>query len=325
MNRRSFLGVLGGLTLTGGLAARGQILPRRLGAITPGAPLAPDSPRGSALLGGLAKRGYRLGQNLVYETRGAGGKIGQIPDLLEELKAAHVEVVVTVGYPTAVAAKAVQLPTVLASGAGDPVATGLVQTFAHPGGTVTGISDDAAMLSTKRLGLLTELSPRPRRIAMLWNRDDLAMSLRFEASQKAARDIGISVQALGVREPNDFDEAFLAMEQQPPDAILMVSDSLTLLNRKRVIDFARQRKLPAIYEADTIVREGGLMSYGADERESFDRAASFVQRIFEGEAPANLPFEQPNRYLFVINLKIAKAMNLAVPNTLLAFADEVIE
>jgi len=160
---------------------------------------------------------------------------------------------------------------------------------------------------------------------MLWNRDDLAMSLRFEASQKAARDIGVSVQALGVREPNDFDEAFAAMEQQPPDAILMVSDSLTLLNRKRVIDFARQRKLPAIYEADTIVREGGLMSYGADERESFDRAASFVQRIFEGEAPANLPFEQPNRYLFVINLKIAKAMNLAVPNTLLAFADEVIE
>src|SRR4051812_35329089 len=189
MNRRSFLGALGGSTLAGWSAARGQTSMRRLGSITPGAPLAPGSPRGSTLLDGLAKRGYRLGQNLVYETRGAGGQIGRIPRLIEELKAANIEVVVTFGYPVAVAAKEAQLPTV-AWGAGDPVATpGLVQSFAHPGGHVTGISDDAAMLSTKRLGLLTELSPGLRRIAMLWNQDDLAMSLRYEASAKAARDL----------------------------------------------------------------------------------------------------------------------------------------
>jgi putative tryptophan/tyrosine transport system substrate-binding protein len=234
-------------------------------------------------------------------------------------------VVVTIGYPTAVAAKEAQLPTVLASGAGDPVATGLVQSFAYPGGHVTGISDDAAMLSTKRLGLLTELSPRLRRIAMLWNQDDLAMSLRFEASAQAAREVGVSVQSLGVREPDDFDGAFAAMDREPPDAILMVSDSLTLLNRKRVIDFASERRLPTIYETEMIVREGGLMSYGADDRESFDRAAAFVQRIFDGAKPTDLPFERPNRYLFVVNLKTARAINLTVPGTLLAFADEVIE
>jgi putative ABC transport system substrate-binding protein len=133
------------------------------------------------------------------------------------------------------------------------------------------------------------------------------------------------VQPLGVREPDDFNDAFVAMKREMPDAILMVSDSLTLLNRKRVIDFAAEHRLPAIYEQDTLARDGGLMSYGADLRESFDRAAALVDRIFQGAKPADLPFEQPTRYLFVLNLKTAKAMNLAVPNTLAALADEVIE
>ena len=115
------------------------------------------------------------------------------------------------------------------------------------------------------------------------------------------------------------------MRREQPDAILMVSDSLTLLNRKRVIDFAAEHRLPAIYEADTIVRDGGLMSYGADPRESFDRAAALVDRIFKGEKPANLPVEQPTRYLFVLSLKTAAAMNLTVPNNLAALADEIIE
>ena len=115
------------------------------------------------------------------------------------------------------------------------------------------------------------------------------------------------------------------MNREPPDAILMVSDSLTILNRKRVFDFAAEHKLPAIYEADYIARDGGLMSYGADQRESFDRAAAMVDRIFKGAKPADLPFEQPTRYLFVLNLKTAKATGLKVPNTLLALADDVIE
>jgi putative ABC transport system substrate-binding protein len=115
------------------------------------------------------------------------------------------------------------------------------------------------------------------------------------------------------------------MTRDKPDAILMVSDSLTLLNRKRVIEFAAQHRLPAIYEADSIVRDGGLMSYGADERESFSRAAALVDRIFKGAKPADLPVEQPTRYLFVLNLKTASAMNLTVPNNLAALADQVIE
>jgi putative ABC transport system substrate-binding protein len=326
MDRRRFFVLLSSTAFVPPLPAVAQNLkPHRLGALTVGPPLDPGTGRGAVLVDGLRQRGFTLGQNLVYNARGAVGKMDQLPKLIAELRAENIETVVTIGYPAAVAAKASGIATVLASGAGDPVATGLIQSLAHPGGTVTGISDDAALLSTKRLGLLKDMAPQLRRVAMLWNRDDAAMSLRFEAAARAARDFGAMVQPLGVREPNDFDEAFAAMNREPPDAILMVSDSLTILNRKRVIDFASERRVPAIYEADSIARDGGLMSYGADERETFDRVAALVARIFNGAKPADLPVEQPTKYRFVINLKTAKAMNLSVPSTLLAFADDLIE
>jgi putative tryptophan/tyrosine transport system substrate-binding protein len=326
MKRREFIAFLGSMAIAAPREAIAQTSKiYRLGTLTVGPPIAPTAGTGAVLVAGLAQRGYTLGQNLAYEARGAAGKVGQTPQLMQELKTANVDAVVTVSYPAAVAAKASGVATVIASGSGDPVATGLVTSLARPGGNVTGISDDAALLSTKRLGLLKAMSPQLRRVAMLWNKDDLGMSLRYEASAKAARDIDVTVQALGVREPDDFDEAFAAMNRDPPDAILMVTDSLTLLNRKRVFDFAAERRLPAIYEQDFITRDGGLMSYGADPQESFDRAAALAARIFQGAKPADLPFELPTRYLFVLNMKTARAMNLTVPNTLLALADEVIE
>lgn len=297
----------------------------RIGTLTVGPPIPPTAGRGKILVEGLAGRGYRLGENLAYEGRGAAGKIPEMPTLMQELKAANVDVVVTVGYPSAAAAKASGIPTVIASGSGDPVVTGLVQSFAHPGGNVTGIADDAAALSTKRLGLLKAAAPQLRRVAMLWNMDDRGMTQRYDASAKAAEELGVIVQALGVREPDDFNEAFAAMNHEIPDAILMVTDSLTLLNRKRVFDFALEHKIPAIYEQDFMARDGGLMSYGADARESFDRAADLSVRIFQGAKPADLPVEIPTRYLFVVNMKTAKAMNFTVPSNLLSLADEVIE
>ena len=297
----------------------------RIGTLTVGPPIPPAEGAGRILVEGLAKRGYKLGENLTYEARGAAGKIPQMSNLMQELKAANVDVVVTVGYPSVAAAKASGVPTVIASGSGDPVVTGLIESFAHPGGNVTGIADDAAALSTKRLGLLKAVSPQLRRVAMLWNRDDRGMTQRYDASAKAAQELGVTVQPLGVREPDDFNEAFAAMNREMPDAILMVTDSLTLLNRKRVFDFALEHKVPAIYEQDFMARDGGLMSYGADARESFDRAADLASRIFKGAKPADLPVEIPTRYLFVNNLKTAKAMNFTVPNNVLSLADEVIE
>jgi putative tryptophan/tyrosine transport system substrate-binding protein len=326
MKRREFIAFLGGMVIAaprGAVAQTSKIF--RIGTLTVGPPIPPTAGTGAMLVGGLAQRGFNLGQNLAYEARGAAGNVSQAPNLMQELKAANVDVVVTIGYPSAAAAKVSGVPTVIVSGSGDPVRTGLVASLAHPGGTVTGISDDAAALSTKRLGYLKQMSPQLRKVAMLWNKDDLGMSQRYDASAKAAQDIGVTVLPLGVREPDDFNEAFAAMDRDPPDAILMVTDALTLLNRKRVFDYAAAHRLPAIYEQDFMARDGGLMSYGAEPKESFDRAAALVAQIFQGAKPADLPFELPTRYLFLINLKTAKAMNLTVPPTVLALADEVVE
>jgi putative ABC transport system substrate-binding protein len=326
MKRREVLALLGGAAMWP-IVARAQTPSKvyRLGTLSPRDPFDDKSPFGSTLVRVLAQRGYTLGQNLTFDARGAKGEVKRLPQLLEEMKADKVDAVVTIGYPQALAAKAVGIPIVVAFGAGDPVATGLVQSLSRPGGNITGISDNATELSTKRLSLLMQLNPKLRRVAMLWNKDDLGMSMRYEASAKVAQSVGITVMPLGVREPDDFNEAFAAMSRETPDAILMVSDALTTLNRKRVFDFAAERKLPAIYEYDFLVRDGGLMSYGADLKESFERAGDLVARIFKGARPADLPFEQPTRYPFVINLKTAKTTGIELPSNLVALADEVIE
>jgi putative ABC transport system substrate-binding protein len=328
MKRREFIALFGTAVITAPRAGIAQTPAKvyRLALVSPGGPLADSAPYAKLLLGGLAQLGYKLGQNLALEgPHGAAGQAVPLPQLMEQLKAGKVDVIVVFGYPTALAAKVAGIPTIVAFGAGDPVATLLVENLARPAGNITGISDVATTLSTKRLGLLKELLPKLRRVAMLWNKDDLGMSLRYDASAKAAEAMGVAVQAVGVREPDDFNEAFAVMDREPPDAILMVSDSLTVLNRKRVFEYAAAHRLPAIYEYDPLVREGGLMSYGPDLRESFERAASMVDRILKGAKPADLPFEQPTRYLFVLNLKTAKSISLEIPPTLLALADEVIE
>ena len=326
MKRREFLAALGGAALAApGLAQAQAGRTYHLGTLTPVGPISPDSLNGKILLKALAERGYVLGQNMTLEAYGVMGDVTKLSGLLQDMKAHAVDAVVIIGYPCAVAAKSVGLPTVAAFGLGDPVETGLIQSQAHPGGNITGISDVAAMLTTKRLSLLKELSPKLKKVAMLWNRDDLGMSLRYEASAKGARTIGVEVEAVGVRAPDDFNEAFSVMSGDPPDAILMVADALTNLNRKRVFEFAAARKIPAIYEYDFLARDGGLMSYGPDITESLERAAALVDRIFNGARPADLPFEQPTRYPFVLNLKTAKAAGFEIPPTLLALADEVIE
>ena len=151
------------------------------------------------------------------------------------------------------------------------------------------------------------------------------MMLRYETSAKAAQTIGVTVQTLGVQEGDEFNDVLATMDNDPPEAILMVSDSLTDSNRKRVYEYTLAKRIPAIYESDPLVRDGGLMSYGGDPKESFQRAADLAARIFNGSQPGDLPFEHPTRYPFVINLKTAKAMSLNVPPTLVALADEVIE
>jgi putative ABC transport system substrate-binding protein len=326
MRRRDVLQLLAGASLAAPYGVAAQTAKTyRLATFTATPAIPEDSPIGKLLTGAMAQRGYTLGQNLEIEAYGADAQLARLPQLARDIAAGKFDAVVVLGWPPADAMKATGIPTVVVLGAGDPVASGLIASLARPGGNVTGISDNATTLSTKRLGLLKQAVPGMRKVAMLWNKEDLGMTLRYQASADAAKSLGTAVLPLGVAEPDDFADAFIAMDREQPDAILMVADALTLLNRKRVFDYAAAHRLPAIYEFDFYVRDGGLMSYGADFKESFGRAASLVDRIFKGAKPADLPFEEPTRYLFVVNLKAAKSIGLELPPTLLALADEVIE
>jgi putative ABC transport system substrate-binding protein len=235
-----------------------------------------------------------------------------------------VEAILTAGFPAIAACKGASVPAI-ASGAGDLVSLGLVESFRRPGGNITGISDLAGELAPKRLAILKETLPSIRRVAMLWNREDRAMGQRYEFSAASATALGISVQPLPVREPEDFAEAFAAMEREAPDAGFMVVDGLTGLNRKRVIEFAALHRIPFMYEGDFIVRDGGLISYGPDLVEIGDRQASLLDKILNGANAGELPFERPTRFKLALNLKTAAKLGLTVPTTLLARADEVIE
>jgi putative ABC transport system substrate-binding protein len=299
----------------------------RIGYLTVGSASAPiQVAMIEGLTRGLRQRGYSVGANLSIESRFADGRPDRLPALIKELLDSRVDVIVTTSYPAARAAKdATTTVPIVVDGAGDPAETGLAASFSRPGGNLTGISDMASELSTKRLELLKAAVPKLQRVAMLYNAKDIGMTARYKAASTAASVLGVAVQQLGVGEPDDFDSAFAAMVREKPDGILMVTDVLTNLNRKRVFEFAAAHRLPAIYEVSYMVREGGLMSYGAERSETSDRVADLVARILKGAKPADLPFEQPTLFRFVINQKTADALSLTLPVSLLERADEVIE
>ena len=247
--------------------------------------------------------------------------------LPKDLVANNVDVILTFSFPAATAAKnaTTTIPIVATLTGGDPVATGLVKSFSRPNGNITGVSDMAIELAPKRLELLKDMVPTLHTVAMVFNASDLGMTLRYQGAADAARTIGARVQPLGVREPEDFDEAFASMVRDPPDALLMVSDDLTFLNRRRVYEFAAEHRLPTTYELGNYVRDGGLSSLGPDLDEIYDRATDQIDRILKGAKPADLPFEQPARFHVSINLKTAKALGITVPASVIARADEVIE
>ena len=281
---------------------------------------------GPGMVRNFTQRGYVDGQTIAFERRAAQGKLDRLPGFIEELVAKHVDVIVTSGYPAAIAAKerANHIPIVVIN-SGDPVATGLAASLAHPGGNITGVSDVASELSAKRLALLKETVPSVRRVAVLWNADDLGMTLRYRAAEAEAPRLGMVIVPLGVRAPDDFDAAFSEMTKSPPDGILMVTDILTNLNRRRVMQYADEHRLPAIYEYARFARDGGLMSYGPDENAILDRAAGLADRVLKGSKPADLPLELPTRFQFAINLKTAKAIGLTIPEAIVLQADDVIE
>jgi len=290
-------------------------------------PLPPESGVGGAILRALAKHGYVPDRNVVLEMRAGGDHSEQLPKLAQELIASKVDLIMTFSFPAIEAAKNATktIPIVTTEAGGDPISLGLVKSLSRPGGNITGVSDMAIELAPKRLELLKDMVPTLRTVAVLFNKSDLGMSLRYQGIAEAARKMGIRVQPLGVREPEDFDEAFASMVRDPPDAILMVSDILTFLNRRRIYEFAAEHRLPATYERANYVSDGGLSAYTPDLDEIYDRATSLIDRILRGDKPGDLPFEQPTRFHISINLKTARALGLTIPQSLLLRADDVIQ
>ena len=327
MDRRTFMSgvTLGLLASPLVVAAQQRARTWRVGFLSGGGRPPDDTPP-LPLRQALQELGYVEQQNVVYLSRWANAKQDRLPGLAAELVGLKVDIIVTVGGPASAAAKQASptIPVVMAL-VGDADGLGLIDSLARPGGNVTGVTDQSADLSAKRLEIITEAVPRAARIAVLWNADDRGMTLRYREVEKAAQMLHVTVQPLGVREPDDFDGAFSAMTSNRPDALLLITDSLTALNRKRVIDFARMHRIPAMYEASLLVQDGGLMSYGANQDDNFRRAATYVDRIFKGASPSTLPVERPGRYYLTINLKTAKALGLTIPPALLLRADQVIE
>ena len=274
----------------------------------------------------LRELGYVEGRNVVYISRWADLKSERLPVIARELAEMKPDVVIAFGYLPALAMKAATttIPIVVTA-VGDPVATGLVASFARPGANLTGISDQSAELSGKRLELLKEVRPDASRIAVLWNAGNEAMTQRYREIERAAGALHITVDALAVRDPADFDAAFAAMRRAKPDALLVVTDALTNSNQARVLDFAANSSVPAMYESGPIVRNGGLISYGPRPDDMLRRVAVYVDHIIKGAKPSDLPIEQSTQFELLINMKTAKSLGVVIPNSVFMRADEVIQ
>jgi putative ABC transport system substrate-binding protein len=292
----------------------------RIGVLSPGCH--PPSAALDLLLQGLRDLGYAEGQNLAFEWRYSEGQAERFADLAADLVRLQVDVIVTMGTPAALAAKqATQTIPIVMVYVADPVGTGLVASLARPGGNLTGVSDMATDLSSKRLELLKEAVPTLSRLAVLWNAADPGMVLRFHEIAAAARVLGVTLQSLEVRSPQDFAPAFTAITRERPDALFVVAEVLTLAHRCEVLDFAAQHRLPAMYEFGLFARDGGLMAYGPKLTDAFQRGAYYVDRILKGTKPADLPVEQPMNFELVVNFKTAEALGLTLPPDLLVLTD----
>ena len=273
---------------------------------------------------GLGARGYIDGRNVVIEYRSTDGSFDELSRLAAELVRSNVDVILASGAPAAFAARSAttKVPIVFVR-VYDPVEIGLVTSVARPGGNVTGLSQISADLGGKRLELLKELVPKLKRVAILWHPANLTNLVQKKSVEVAARTAGVDTKSVPVQDPNQFGSAF--EDARGVDALMQMDDPLFITHRRRIAELAIRSRLPAIYGLRPSVDAGGLMSYGADSRDLYRRAATYIDKILKGAKPADLPIEQPTKFELVVNLKTAKAIGLAIPQSLLLRVDQVIE
>jgi putative ABC transport system substrate-binding protein len=325
-SRRAFITLLGGAAAWP-LAAHAQQAGKRymVGILSAGGSSV-QAALNAAFSDGLREWGWVEGKNVVFENRNAENQLERLPELAADLIRLKVDVIVAAGTLAPLAAKqaTATIPIVMTT-AGDPLGSGLVASLARPGGNVTGMSLMVPDLGAKRLELLKELLPRLSRVAVFWNAANPYSALVYKETQAGGRTLGIDVQSLDVRGPDDFDGAFEAARRLRPDALITVEDPLTASYRKHIADFAAGQQLPSLHGIREFVAAGGLISYGANLADLSRRAAYYVDKIFKGAKPADLPVQQPTKFEMVINAQTARMLGLELPPTLIARADEVIE
>jgi putative ABC transport system substrate-binding protein len=279
-----------------------------------------------ALRQGLRDLGHIEGKDILFEYRGAAGEPGRIPGLVAELVQLKVDVLFCPNLPAIDAAKQATktIPIVMVSNV-DPVELGIVDSFARPGGNITGLTLQSLELSGKRLELLKEIFPKLKRVGLVWNLGDQSMTLISKQIQTVAPPLGVTLQPFGVRDPNDFGGIFAKISQNPPDALFSIADRLIDSQRGQILEFGVKSKIPTMFDAAPAVEAGALMAYGPDRAEVSRRAAVYVDKILKGTKPADLPIEQPTKFELVINLKTAKQIGLTIPPNVLARADRVIK
>lgn len=321
--RRTFIGsVAGGLlglpTIT--LAQQPKKVPR-IGVLANS-----ESAAWDAFRRGLRELGYVDGQNVAMEWRWADGKADRYPALAAELVQLKVDLIVTSSTPATLAAKqATSTIPILMLNSAYPDKVGLVESLARPGGNITGYSNLSADLAGKKLQLLKEIVPKAVRVAVLWNPENPIEVLGFRDKQSAAAVVGMEIHSIEVRAPEDYPTAFAAVMAARADALHAHVNPVNAKNYQLIVDFALKSRLPSSFEERLFVVAGGLFSYGSSFIDTFQRSATYVDKILKGAKPADMPIQQPTKFEFVINLKTAKTLNLAIPQAMLLRADEMIE
>ncbi len=326
MDRRAFLGTVTGGLLAAPLAAEAQpakTVPR-IGFLMAD-PISARAHTLEAFREGLRELGYNEGQNIALEVRSAEGKRDRLATLASELVTRKVDVIVTSTTPAIQAAKQSTKTIPIVAISADPVGTGFAASLARPAGNVTGLSIVVGPeMSGKQLELVTQTLPKVKRVAFVWDPANPAMTLRFKEVETAARTLGLGIESLEVRSPNELESALESATSKRAGA-LIVPPPIAIAYRKQIVDLAAKHRLPVVYEDRESVGHGGLMSYGANFPDLWRRAATYVDKILKGANPADLPVEQPTKFELVINLKAAKALGLTIPPSLLQRADQVIE
>jgi putative ABC transport system substrate-binding protein len=329
MDRRRFLltSVAGALAVPLAVEAQQPDRVRVLGLLLPYIQSDPQAQaRVSAFTAALQERGWTDGRNVRFEFRYTDGRPDRLPALAADLAERNVDAILTAGTESTDAArKATKIIPIVMAAVGDPIAAGFIATLARPGGNITGASLLATELTAKRLQLLKDILPALTRLAVLWSAANASVIQKLKQIQTAAPQFGVQLHTFELRIPDDLDKGFDSAVQFGAQALMTTEDAIQITHRARVVELGKRHRMPVASEFGEFAQAGTLMSFGPSILDQFRYAAGYVDRLFKGAKPGDLPVEQATRFELVINLKTAKALGLTIPPSLLARADQVIE